>query len=232
MKNLPVLYCGILFLLIAPWCGLILGSNVQLGGLQPGAASEGDPAYPKVAPGIAEQGRLVYVADGCVYCHTQQTRPDSAEILLNQNVTAKDGKVTVEPVFVKPDIARGWAKRGTVARDYVFQTRPLVGFLRNGPDLADVGSRGISTDPNWLMLHLYDPQIKRPGSIMPPFRFLFTVQKIGDKPAPNALTLPPTEAVRPPPGYEVVPTARAEALIAYLRSLKLDYELPEAAFAP
>jgi len=232
MKNLSVLYCGILFLIIAPWCGLILGSNVQLGGLQPGAANDGDPALPKVAPGIAEQGREVYVAEGCIYCHTQQTRPESGEILLTQKVTGKDGKITEEPVFIKPDIARKWAKRGTVARDYVFQPLPLIGFLRNGPDLADVGSRGISADPSWLMLHLYNPQIERPGSIMPPFRFLFTVQRIGDHPSPNALKLPDTELVRPPAGYEVVPTARAEALVAYLRSLKIDYELPEAAFAP
>jgi len=233
VKNLSVLYCGILLLIVAPWCGLILGSNVQLGGLQPAATADGDPAYPKVAPGVAEQGRQVYIAEGCIYCHTQQTRPESGEILLSRKITGKDGKSVVEPVFIKPDIARGWAKRGTVARDYVFQTHPLLGFLRNGPDLADVGSRGISTDPSWLMLHLYNPQIERSGSMMPPFRFLFSVQKKGDQPSPNALKgLPDSELARLPAGTEVVPTARAEALVAYLRSLKLDYELPEAAFAP
>ncbi len=165
-----------------------------------------------------------------MYCHTQQIRPDSAEILLSQKVTTKDGKSVVEPVFIKPDLARGWAKRGTVARDYIFQARPLIGFLRNGPDLADVGSRGISTDPSWLMLHLYNPQIERPGSMMPPFRFLFTVQKKGDQPSPRALKLPDAELARLPAGSEVVPTARADALVAYLRSLRLDYELPESSF--
>jgi len=58
------------------------------------------------------------------------------------------------------------------------------------------------------------------------------VQKINGKPSPDALKLPDTEAIRPPAGYEVVPTDRAKALVAYLRSLKLDYELEEARFAP
>jgi cytochrome c oxidase cbb3-type subunit II len=32
----------------------------------------------------------------------------------------------------------------------------------------------------------------------------------------------------PRPGHEIVPTAEAEALVAYLLSLKRDYALPEA----
>ncbi len=228
MKNLQLLYCGILFVLVAPWCGLILASNVQIGGLEPGATDEGDPVYPKAAAGIAEQGRQVYIEMGCVYCHTQQPRPVNAEVLLDQTVKTKDGS-KVEPVFLSPDIARNWAKRGSVARDYIYQSRPQLGFVRVGPDLADVGAHPIAAlDSDWLYLHLYDPQIKSPGSIMPTFRFLFTQQKIGDQPSADALKLPDSEPIRAPAGYEVVPTARAKALVAYLRSLNLDYDLPEA----
>ena len=36
----------------------------------------------------------------------------------------------------------------------------------------------------------------------------------------------------PPAGYEVVPTEQGLALMEYLHSLKIDYELPEAKFAP
>ena len=230
MKNLPLLYCGILGVLVAPWCGLILASNVQFGGLQPGASEEGDPVYPKPASGIGEQGRQVYIEMGCVYCHTQQPRPESAEVLFDQTVKTKDG-TKVEPVYFSPDLARGWAKRGSVARDYIYESRPLLGFMRIGPDLADVGARPIAADDSdWLYLHLYDPQIKSPGSVMPPFRFLFTLKKLGDQPSPEALKLPDSAAIRPPAGYEIVPTARAQALVAYLRSLNIDYELPEAAF--
>ncbi|HTB63863.1 MAG TPA: cbb3-type cytochrome c oxidase subunit II [Opitutales bacterium] len=228
MKNLSILYCGILFVLVAPWCGLILASNAQYGNLQPGAADEGDPVYPKPTGGLAEQGHQVYIEMGCVYCHTQQPRPESAEILLDQTVKAKDGTSKVEPVFISPDIARGWTKRGAVARDYIYESRPLLGFLRVGPDLGDVGARAIAdADSDWLLAHLYDPQVKRPGSVMPPFRFLFTIQKIGDQPSPLALKLPDSEPIRPPAGYEVVPTDRALALVAYLRGLNIDYDLPE-----
>jgi len=230
MKNLPLLYCGMLMALVAPWCGLILASNVQYGRLQPGAAEDGDPVYPKPTGGLAEQGRQVYIQMGCAYCHTQMPRPASAEVLLDQTVKTKDG-TKVEPVFISPDIARGWAKRGAVARDYIYQSRPLLGFVRVGPDLADVGARPIAAaDSDWLLLHLYDAQIERPGSMMPPFRFLFTTQKIGDKPSALALKLPDSEPIKPAPGYEIVPTTRALALAAYLRSLNMDYELPEVKF--
>jgi cytochrome c oxidase cbb3-type subunit 2 len=169
---------------------------------------------------------------GCVYCHTQQPRPASAEILLLQTVKSKTGS-SVEMAYVSPDIARAWAKRGAVPRDYIYQEHPLLGLFRNGPDLADVGARAISLPgSDWHYQHLYDPQITSKGSMMPPFRFLFKTQKIGDRPSPLALKLPDSEPIRPAPGYEVVPTDRAIALVAYLRSLNQDYELPEAKFAP
>ncbi len=234
MKNLPLLYCGIIFMLVAPWCGLILASNVQLGGLEPGLSSADDtggPLYPKPDGGLAGQGREVYTTLGCAECHTQQVRPASATLMLPQKVKLKDGE-EMRDVILSPDIARLWGKRGTVPRDYIFQDRPLLGFVRNGPDLADVGSRPISAaDSDWLYVHLYDAQAVRPGTVMPPFRYLFTVQKINGQPARDALKLPDSEPIRPPAGYEVVPTARAKALVAYLRSLKLDYELQEAKFA-
>ncbi len=235
MKNLPLLYCGIIFMLIAPWCGLILASNVQLGGLQPGPSSADDAGgavNPQPDGGLAGQGKQVYISMGCVYCHTQQIRPASAEVELLQTVKTKDGDVRKE-VILSPDIARNWGKRGTVPRDYIFQDRPVLGFVRNGPDLADVGSRPISAkDSDFLFVHLYDAQCLRPGSIMPPFRFLFTVQKINGLPSPDALKLPINEPIRAPVGYEIVPTDQAKALVAYLRSLKVNYELEEAKFAP
>jgi len=232
MKNLPLLYCGILFMLIAPWCGLILGSSVQLGSLQPGAADEGGPAYPKPNSGLAGQGREVYVEMGCVYCHTQQPRPASAEVLEVQTVKSKTGS-NEELAFVSPDIARNWAKRGAVPRDYIYDEHPLLGMFRNGPDLANIGARAELSLPSsiWHYQHLYDPQITSKGSMMPPFRFLFKMQKIGDHPSPLAITLPASEPIQPPPGYELVPTERAIALVAYLRGLNQDYELPEVKFA-
>ena len=61
---------------------------------------------------------------------------------------------------------------------------------------------------------------------MPSYRWLFQDQAIAGQPAQNALKLEGADAPRP--GHEIVPTPEAEALVAYLLSLKRDYALPEA----
>lgn len=208
MKNLPLMFCGLFFALATSWCGLILSANMQYGALQPVATDEGGPIYPQAISGVAQQGRQVYIELGCIYCHTQQVRPAG----------------------VGGDLARGWAKRGTVPRDYILQNPVLLGSSRMGPDLADIGSRMDVTHTNYM--HLYDAQLVAPGSTQPPYRFLFRTQKAGDVPTLHALKIPDGSPEAPPAGYEIVPTERAIALMTYLHSLKIDYELPEAPFAP
>ena len=63
---------------------------------------------------------------------------------------------------------------------------------------------------------------------MPRYPFLYKVQKIEESPSAGALQFEEGSAFAPRDGYEVVPTKRAEALVEYLLSLKLDYSLPEA----
>jgi cytochrome c oxidase cbb3-type subunit 2 len=66
---------------------------------------------------------------------------------------------------------------------------------------------------------------------MPEYRFLFVTQKISGQVSQDALALPPDEA--PPAGYEIVPTADAKALVAYLLSLSKGYHLkPDEAGIP
>ena len=60
---------------------------------------------------------------------------------------------------------------------------------------------------------------------MPSHWWLFQDQAIAGQPSQNALKLEGADAPRP--GDEVVPTAEAEALVAYLLSLKRDYALPQ-----
>jgi len=96
--------------------------------------------------------------------------------------------------------------------------------------LMSIGQRQPSAE--WHHLHLFNPQITSPGSIMPPFRYLYEERPIGEAPSPNALKIPDTfPDDQPKEGHEWVPTERAEQLVAYLLSLKLDYELPEAKFS-
>jgi cytochrome c oxidase cbb3-type subunit 2 len=165
---------------------------------------EGETLYPMQIVGLAQQGKQVYIEMGCVYCHSQQVR--------RQGFGA--------------DYERNWGPRQTVARDYIMQDRVLLGTMRTGPDLMHVGGRPLNAD--WHHLHLYNPQITSPGSTMAPFPFLYETQKIGEAPASNALKFPPDSDYAPEPGYEIVPTRKAEALVEYLLSLKVNYSLPEA----
>ncbi|MBK9989779.1 MAG: cbb3-type cytochrome c oxidase subunit II [Verrucomicrobia bacterium] len=201
MNRAPLIFLGIFFTLAFSWTGIILTNQLTYGKLEPIVDQTENKSYPEALPGLAAQGKLVYQDLGCIYCHSQQVR---------------------RPGFGADD-KRGWGDRQSVARDYIREGRVLLGTMRTGPDLRNIGARQASRD--WHMLHLYDPQITSKGSIMAPFPFLFETHKIVGQPSPKAIKLPaPYTAV---PGYEVVPTPRAEALVAYLQSLKDSYAYPE-----
>jgi cbb3-type cytochrome oxidase cytochrome c subunit len=135
----------------------------------------------------------------------------------------RPAKATVELdlKLVGPDIARGWGKRRTVARDFLYDYPVMLGSQRIGPDLADVGAR--RPDPNWQLRHLYAPQADVNDSTMPSFRFLFERRKIDRQPSPDALQF--QKEFAPPPGIEIVPKPEAKALVAYLLSLRADAPL-------
>lgn len=137
-------------------------------------------------------------------------------------------KAELHIVATGPDIARGWGPRQSVAADYLYDQPVQLGNLRAGPDLANIGVR--APDANWQLKHLYAPKSVNQDSTMPAFRYLFEVRKIGDAPSPDALDL--TGEFAPPAGYEVVPTADAKNLAAYLLSLKANTPLYEAPFTP
>jgi len=214
MKNLPLLFLGVFFTLAFSWAGLILSSQYQIGGLTPttstldedGQPIEGETLYPQPVSGLAEQGRRVYISEGCMYCHSQQVRPQG----------------------FGADFERGWGQRQSVSRDYVLQDRVLLGTMRTGPDLANVGDRPLTAE--WHHQHLINPQITSPGSIMPPYSYLYEYRKIEDEPSPKAIRIPSDSPYAPEEGYEIVPTAEAKALVEYLLSLSQAYELPEAKF--
>jgi len=213
MKHFPILFFLILSSLALSFIGLVLSSYINLGDLtqmtetldEEGNLVEGDPLFPRKLPGTAQQGKAVYADLGCVYCHTQQVRrPDYGA-----------------------DFERGWGKRATVARDYITQERALIGSQRTGPDLTTIGER--QPDANWHHLLLYNPKVTSEGlSTMPRYPFLYKVQRIEGAPSVAALQFEPNSPYAPEDGYEVIPTKRAEVLVAYLLSLKLDYSLPEA----
>ena len=154
--------------------------------------------YPPRRPGMAAQGADVYRANGCVYCHSQQVRPRG----------------------FGADIERGWGGRPSlvqsVAQDYLYDQPVMLGSQRVGPDLANIGKR--QPDAATLFKHLYEPRLVTPGSVMPPYRYLFHKVPLqpGEKPSPDALALGATA------DYQVLPTDEARQLVAYLLSLHSD----------
>ena len=89
------------------------------------------------------EGRDIYIANGCVQCHSQMIRPFRAE-------TERYGHYSVA---------------GESVWDHPF----LWGSKRTGPDLARVGGR-YSDD--WHRAHLYNPRNVVPESIMPAYPWL------------------------------------------------------------
>lgn len=211
MKNLPLIFAGVFATIAFSWSGLILSSQIQYGKLTPYV--EGDVRYPSASPqgGAIAAGRDEYIKLGCLYCHTQQVRP--AELF-------EKGQ---------GDIARNFGPRHTVARDYILQDRVLLGTMRTGPDLANVGAR---TSVDWHLNHMFDPQLTSPGSNMAPFAFLYKrVTLVEGQPVPpRALKLDAAyrAAHGIAPNVHIVPTERVDNLIAYLMSLKIEQSLPES----
>jgi cytochrome c oxidase cbb3-type subunit II len=213
--RLPILFTGIFATFAFAWFGQTLVPQSQLGNLQPQTDEDGGDIYPVNNSGIVKRGREVYISEGCYYCHTEQVR-------------SADGGA---------DIDRGWGARRTVARDYIYSTPVVLGQMRVGPDLTNIGNPDLPDIPSgednkkrwhdaaWHFAHLYDPAGSVEGSIMPTYRYLFQKQKIQGQRSADALNLQGDAA--PDAGYEVVPAPDAKALVAYLLSLDSTHALKE-----
>lgn len=142
-----------------------------------------------------ERGLKVYVDEGCAYCHTQQVRPVDSDSNLGRPSVAAD--------FAGLERLGVWR-----------QTPAVLGSERTGPDLTNVGERQPSA--NWHLMHLYQPRAVVEDSVMPAFPWLFRIE---EEPSENATTVALPDAWAPERGT-VVATDRAEALVAYLKTLQ------------
>lgn len=150
----------------------------------------------------AEQlyGRSIYIREGCMYCHSQQPRAKG----------------------FGADQERFWG-RASVPADYLYDRPHQLGTMRTGPDLLNIAVRQTSED--WHYLHLYNPRLATPGSVMPPYPWLFA-EHAAAGPGERAVTLPDSIA---PSHAVVVPTAEGRALAAYLLSLNRTYPVTQTA---
>ena len=205
MKNGLALFFGVFAALALSWAGLLLTAHRQIGSLSQFKDPADETLHPQPMSGLASQGRLVYQDLGCVTCHTQQVRREG----------------------FGSDLARKWGQRGSYARDYVRDETVLLGSSRTGPDLRNAGNTELRAyaDAGYFYQLLYAPASVAPGSLMPAHAFLFDVHPVAGR-QPSALALKLPSKFSPGPGLEVVPTARAQALVAYLQSLKDTYDYP------
>jgi cbb3-type cytochrome oxidase cytochrome c subunit len=151
--------------------------------------------------------------------------PGDADILV-QRLSTAGVKAELGLVVEGADIERGWGRRMTVAQDYLQDYPVQLGQVRLGPDLANYGAR--QTNRTEILKHLYNPQLTMPGSIMPPYRFLFTEQDLvaGETVPENAVVL--TAPAEGKVGRIAVPKESANELAAYLMSLRAETPLFEA----
>ncbi len=89
------------------------------------------------------EGRDIYIREGCHVCHTQMIRPLYAE-------TKRYGAYSV-------------------VGEYVYEHPFLWGSKRTGPDLARVGEK---YNNDWHKIHLQNPRLVVPASIMPAYPWL------------------------------------------------------------
>jgi cytochrome c oxidase cbb3-type subunit 2 len=195
MTRVSLIALGAFAIMAGAICLLVLVPQAMLADVQ---------APPQLQPYTAQQlvGRQVYIANGCVYCHSQQVR---------------------DPAFTT-DVDRGWGARATVPEDYVHDKPHLLGTMRTGPDLINVGQR--LPDLDWHLIHLYDPRSLIEWSTMPAFPFLFE-EKAPDqvRQGERVIRIP---GPRAPQGVAVVATPEAVALAEYLVSLKRQYPVSDS----
>ena len=127
MKGFTPLVLGIFATLAFSWLGLAYIPDLQIGHLDPQSDEEGTDIYPMPKSGMGERGRRIYVANGCFYCHSEQVRADYAASDIDR---PRDGASSPPPK---------WGDRRSAPRDYIFDRPALLGKMRMGPDLANIG---------------------------------------------------------------------------------------------
>ncbi|MFT3830539.1 MAG: cbb3-type cytochrome c oxidase subunit II [Opitutaceae bacterium] len=101
-------------------------------------------AHASPAEDAVAAGRAVYIAEGCIHCHSQFVRTGTRDEFY-------------------------WGPSRPLA-EMLKEEPPLPGNRRQGPDLQNVGNR---RSPDWNRLHLQDPRALAPGSAMPRYTHLF-----------------------------------------------------------
>lgn len=160
-----------------------------------------------------QRGLEIYVAEGCVGCHTQQVR----------NI----------------EMDKVWGERPALPSDYYYskkrldiwrQSPSLLGSERSGPDLTNIGKRQPGED--WHFLHFYNPRIVVKESIMPGYPWLYKEKYENDITEDDVIVRIPKSFLKDT-SKVIVATQDLLDLTAYMQSLKqVSLETPPVAFIP
>jgi cytochrome c oxidase cbb3-type subunit 2 len=189
-----VVFLGALLTFSSSWLGLIVFPHRQLDQERPYQKNEGDAPYPRPLQGRELAGMRVYQHNGCMYCHSQQVRSEKFGDWWDENGEHRTGA----------DIKRSYGLRRTVPRDYIYDNPTMLGTMRTGPDLANIGVRNPSEA--WHHTHLFSPRSANAWSIMPSFAFFYTREKVTGARSDKALSLGREWTVDP--GYRWRPSAK------------------------
>ena len=100
---------------------------------------------------LISMGEKLFAAEGCWYCHTDQTRTLIQDLVLNGSDS-----------YPAPPSS---------SHEYTYQEITFAGTRRIGPDLSRVGIKRPFRD--WHKGHFWSPKTASQGSIMPAFRHFF-----------------------------------------------------------
>lgn len=151
---------------------------------------------------LQQEGRDIYMREGCNNCHSQTVRTLAA------------------------DVERyGYGGTYSKSGEFVYDRPFLWGSRRTGPDLAHIGLKFPDPMGAWHRKHLENPQSVVPASNMPSYAFLnqpldttYTERKM------KLLKFPYTQGDLD----EVKGKTEMDAIVAYMRKLGTDIPIKKA----
>ncbi len=134
--------------LIATTIAILIGGIVEFFPLL--LIDENVPKIESVEPytALELEGRDIYIREGCLGCHSQMIRPFRSEV------------VRYDPENLQYSLSG----------EFIYDRPFLWGSKRTGPDLHRLGGKYNHV---WHFNHMLDPTSTSPGSIMPPYPWLY-----------------------------------------------------------
>ena len=197
MRGLVSLFIGVFGTFAFSWVGLTVIPNLQIGALNPQMDEEGTDIYPAPKSGMADRGRRIYAANGCIYCHSQQIRPDYASADIDR---VRDAGPSPRPK---------WAERRSAPRDYLFDRPVVLGQERMGPDVANVGKAAPTEEEKAAAPPAVSANSLAPAQSPPANASAPKPGTSGSPPAPATSSVPPAGSPPAPPAANPSPAASA-----------------------